>query len=908
MARTFLLDGTALAYRAHFAFTSRGGGLTTSSGHPTSATYGFTLTLRALLEKEKPDRIALALDGPREQLERTRLYPDYKATREKAPDELLLQFEDVRRVVLGHGIRVLEIPGHEADDVIGTLATLCRDAGDEVYIVSGDKDFMQLVDGEQLRLYDVMRRGTQEPRIVDPAGVVEKFGVPPELIIDLFALMGDSSDNVPGIKGVGAKTAARLLNDYGSLDAVLDHAAEVKQPRLRQNLMEGRAMAELSRDLVRIRTDLDLGLEAADLSPAEPDRKSLLALFQELEFRGFADEIAQDLDADSEDSAERDYRIVESLEECHALARRLRARKAFALDTGTASPDVDEARLVGLSFSDREGRAWYVPLEGPDLPEGHDAGSWLAALGPVLEDPSLAKSGQDLKRDIRVLRRHGIELGGVRFDTMLASYCAAADVRRHDLGTLGMHFLGLHKTKASDVVGSGKKQVSMDLVGIQHAGAFACEDADLIRRLEQPLAAELGAFGVTSLFEDLEMPLLSVLADMEDRGIRLDTGYLAGLSGEMQERIAELADRIYAAAGEHFNINSAQQLGSILFEKLELHKKLGLRPPRRTATGQWSTDAAVLETLSGHEIGAMLLEYRRLTKLLGTYVDSLPALVRADGRIHTTFRQAVAATGRLSSDNPNLQNIPIRTEDGRRIRRAFIPGEPDWVLISADYSQVELRLLAHMSEDENLIAGFADGQDVHRRTASIVFDVAPELVSSELRSQAKVINYGLVYGMGANRLAQETGMKPREAKKFIEAYFRAMPKVKAWLDATVTEARQSGEVRTLLGRRRPLPQLDAQVPRLRAAAENIAVNSPLQGSAADVIKRAMIDLHRRIRAEGLEGRMLLQVHDELVVECPQREQEKMENLVRDSMEHAVELRVPLEVDVGTGKSWLEAHS
>jgi len=903
MPRTFLFDGTALAYRAHFAFTGRGGGLTTADGHPTSATYGFTLTLRAILNKENPDRIAVAFDGPREKLERTKIYPDYKATREKAPEELTVQFDDVRKVVEAHGIRIIEIEGQEADDVIGTLAVQCKEAGDEVYIVTGDKDFMQLVDGEKLRLYDI-KRGTQDAKVIGPDEVEEKFGVPPEQIIDLLALMGDSSDNVPGVTGVGPKTAATLLQEHKTLEAVLDAADSIKKPKLRENLLEQRDNALLSKRLVTLNTDLELDVGPGDLGPAKPHVEALLAEFQRLEFRNFYEELSKQLrdSGGGSDPGKQDYRVVESLEECHAVRRRLEAAGQFAFGVTTS-----EGRLIGMSFCIREGRAFYVPLKGTDLFDNQERGKWLAALAPALENPSLAKIGHGTKHALKVLHHAGVELGGVMFDTLLASYCVAADTRHHTLADLTMSLLELHKTGIKEVVGTGKKAVSLALVPVERIGEFACEEVDCVRRLLGPLQAEIESYGVRSVFETIEMPLVPVLARMELRGIKIDTDYLAELSVDMETRIADLTENVHKLAGESFNIQSSQQLGHILFDKLELHKKFRIHP-KKTPTGQWSTDASVLERLKEDDLVTAVLEFRQLAKLKSTYTDSLPSLVNPKtGRVHTTFNQAVAATGRLSSEDPNLQNIPIRTEEGKKIRRAFVPGLEDWVLLSADYSQVELRLLAHMSKDENLIAGFAEGEDVHARTASIVFDVPPDKVTQQMRSQAKVVNYGLIYGMGANRLARETGFKVAEARQFIETYFKAMPRVKGWLDDTMTKARQTHEIRTLFGRRRPVPDVASRVPRIRAAAENVAVNTPIQGSAADIIKRAMIDLDAKIRREGLEGRMLLQVHDELVIECPESETETMSDLVRASMEGAADLMVPLSVDVGVGKNWLEAH-
>jgi DNA polymerase-1 len=776
MRRTFLLDGTALAYRAHFAFTGRSGGLTTSTGHPTSATYGFLLTLRALLQSEEPDRIAVAFDGPRENLHRVAIYPEYKATREKAPDELVVQFDDLRELVEAYGIPILELPGQEADDVIGTLAVQCKDEGDEVYIVTADKDFMQLVEGERLRLYDIRaKRGGAETQVQGPEQVVEKFGVPPEQIIDLLALMGDSSDNVPGVPGIGPKKAAQLLTEYGSLDKILASTGEMKKSKQRENLETYKDQALLSRDLVTIVTDLEMDVKPESLGQPAPDREKLLELFQRWEFKNFVTELiaqAQDEGNQARVGAQ-DYRIVESLGECKALARRLRAAGSFAFDTETTSIDVGAAELVGMSFAAKLGQAFYVPLLGPDLPEGHDRDAWLEPFKELLEDASIKKCGQNAKYDIEVMRRADVRVEGFDFDTMLASYLANP-ARRHNLDDLSREFFGYNKIATSEIIGKGAKAVTMADVEHGKVGHYACEDADFTLRLREPLETELEENDVRELFDEIELPLMPVLVEMEERGIKLDVAYLEELSGEFEGRLAELTDAIYQEAGEEFNIGSPKQIGEVLFEKVKIHSALGKRPPKKTRTGQWATDAKVLESFGEHPLIAKLLNHRQLTKLKGTYVDALPKLVReSTGRVHTSFNQAVAATGRLSSDNPNLQNIPIRTEEGRRIRKAFVPGKRGWRLISADYSQVELRILAHLSGDENLIEGFRGDEDVHTRTAALVFGVMPETVGPELRSHAKAINYGLIYGMGPQRLAGETGMKVGEAKKFIEAYFAA---------------------------------------------------------------------------------------------------------------------------------------
>lgn len=904
MTRLYLIDGTALAYRAHFAFaTSRSGGLTTRDGRPTSAIYGFTMTLRALLEKEQPDLVAVAFDGPREELHRVQVYADYKSTRERMPDELVGQLDKIDEVVRAYGIPVVASPGHEADDVIGTLAVAGREAGMTVFIVTGDKDFMQLVDDERIRLWN-LRSPTGAAEILGPAEVQARFGVRPEQIVDLLALMGDSSDNVPGVPKIGEKSAAALLAQFGSLDAILTGVDAIEKKSWREAIATHRESALLSRDLVRIETNVPLTIRLADLTPPAPDRDALQRLFTELEFTT----LLQSLPRPARVDHAKDYRIVRDAAQLAELVAELRTAGSFAFDTETTSLDPFAATLVGLSFSAQHGRAWYVPLNltPPILPEGPDA--VLAALRPVLEDRALRKTAQNAKYDLAVLHGAGIHPTGLEFDTMIASYCLWAGVHPHNLDALALRYFDHQKIPTKELLGTGKKQKTFDQVDVTLAGEYAAEDADYTWRLRARMQPELEQAGLWTLFHELEMPLITVLLAMEQEGIALDREHLARLAGEWTERIGMIERRIHERAGAEFNLNSPAQIGEVLFEQLEVHKVAGIARPRRTATGQWKTDAAVLELLAQHhEVPRLLLDWRHLTKLKSTYVDALLDQVRHSGRIHTCFNQAVAATGRLSSDNPNLQNIPIRTAEGREVRRAFVARAPGWVLLSADYSQIELRILAHMAQEPALVEAFRSGEDIHTRTAALVHGLLPGMVTPELRAHAKVVNYGLIYGMGPSRLASETGMTPPQAKRFIDDYFRALPRVKAWIDTTIGQARASKEVRTLFGRRRLLPEIDTDQAGLRVQAENMALNTPIQGTAADIIKRAMLRLHRELNDRRLRARLLLQVHDELVLDVPDDEIPAVTALVRDCMQGAAELAVPLEVTVGTGPSWLDAH-
>jgi DNA polymerase-1 len=929
-SRLFLLDGMALAYRAHFALARNP--LATSKGLPTGAVFGFLLTLDRILSREKPERIAVVFDAP-EPTFRHKAYAEYKATREKMPDELVPQLEWIRRVVEGRGIPFLRVPGYEADDVIGTLAARESARGHDVWIVSGDKDMTQLV-GPRVRLYNVQRPRADEVELVDEAGVLARWGVPPARVIDVLGLMGDASDNVPGVPGVGEKTAQRLVVDHGTLEKVLEAGASLPQKRLAQSLVEHAEQARLSKRLVTIATDVPLDAAWDDLALRAQDVAALREAYRELEFQ---DRLAG-LPPDARAAGERRYRTVTTPEELDALVAALRASKAtggFALDTETTGVDPMRAELVGLSFSWAEGEAWYVPVNrdppifggearrerGDGLlfaggPRSSDAREVLARLAPVLEDPTVPKTGQNAKYDAIVLAEQregdapaGAEVRGIAFDTMVADFCLRPDARTHNLDALSLDRLGIKKIPTTDLIGTGKSQVTMREVPIERVAEYACEDADCTWRLRRLLEPELAATGLDRVFRDVEMPLLPVLARMERAGIRLDVSALERLGKSLAERATALEASIQALAGEPVNLRSNAQVGALLFEKLRLHEAAGRRQPRRTqkGTGFATDERTLLELADAHPIPKMLLDWRTLTKLASTYVEPLPTYVNPrTGRVHTTFHPTGAATGRLSSSDPNLQNIPARGEEGRAIRSAFV-APPGWRLLSADYSQVELRLLAHLAGDPGLAAAFAAGEDVHRATAARVFGVAAADVTPELRGRAKAVNFGVIYGMGAMSLAQQTGVTMAEAESFIEAYFRAYPNVRSWEEAIVAEARKRGYVTTLLGRRRPLPEIASDDPRMRSAAERVAVNTPIQGTAAEMIKLAMIAIDRRLADERFRSRMLLQVHDELVFEVPPEEEARLEALVREEMASALVLTVPIVVDVGLGASWADAH-
>lgn len=897
--RVFLIDGTALAYRSHFALISAP--LLTSKGQNISGLFLFAQTLFRLIEKEHPDFIACGFDLPGKTFRHER-YADYKATRDKTPDELIALFPAIKQLVQGFQIPILELPGYEADDVIATVAKQAENAGHEVFIVTGDKDFLQIV-SDRVRLYNILRPD-KDVEIQGPEAARAKFGVGPDRVIDVLALMGDASDNVPGVDGIGPKTATELITRFGSLQGVYDHLDQVERAAVRGKLEKDRDQAFLSLELVTFDLASPVRFDEGTFKASRPDPAALAPLFRAYEMDSLMKRVSVDQAHD-----DHTYHVVRDAAAYADLLTRLRAATAFAIDTETTGIDPLRARLVGISISFTPREAWYVPvnLDPPLFPGERDLDRIARDFAPILADPSRKKRGQNAKYDLLVLRRHGMPVVGIDFDTMLASYCVSPGELQHNLDHLALKYLNFQKVKTSELIGTGAKQITMDQVDVDKVGNYACEDVDVVNRLIPTLADELKKAQLEPLFHDVEMPLLTVLADVEEHGVALDLPLLRHLSDDFDQRLKALTHEIHAIAGEPFNINSPIQLGKILFEKIEVQKTAGTKKPKRTKTG-WSTDAAVLEGLKHHPLPAKILEYRALQKLKSTYIDALPALVHPEtGRVHTSFNQAVAATGRLSSSDPNLQNIPIRTEEGQKIRRAFIPGIDGGVLLSADYSQVELRLLAHLSKDENLVRAFREGADIHRWTAGLIFGMKPSEVPAELRARAKTINFGVIYGMGAQRLAAETAMSVPEAAKFIEAYFTTFSGVKAYLDGTLESARKLGYVTTLLGRRRYIAELDSEHPRVAAAARNVAINTPIQGTAADLIKVAMIRIHRELAAAKSSARMILQVHDELVFELKAGDVEPVTRLVRHTMENALALDVPLVVDIGVGKNWLEAH-
>lgn len=886
--RLFLIDGSSYIFRAFFAIS----GLTTSKGFPTNAIFGFTSMLLKVLRDHRPEGVAMVFDA-RGPTFRNKLYADYKANRPTMPDDLAAQIPYIKRIVEAFRIPTLEIEGYEADDIIGTIAKKAEQAGIEVVIVSGDKDLLQLV-SENVTLLDTMKdshRGIKEVR--------ERFGVPPERIPDIMALAGDSIDNIPGVPGIGEKTAAELIKRFGSLDALLQRLetageGELKK-RTKERISEHKQQAILSRQLATIDTAVPLEIRWEDLLLSPPDEDALKKIFKELEFHKFL----QDLFPQKSISYEA-YRLITAPEELVNLIRDLSSANAFSIDLETTSLDPISARIVGFSFSYRPHEASYCPVahDYPGAPAQLPLTIVLDHLRPVLEDPVKGKYGQNIKYDYLILRRHGIKMEGIAFDTMVASYLLNPTKRSHSLESLAQEFLGHQMITYKEVTQKGQGFQKVDL---NQAMRYSCEDADVTYLLTDILMAELTKEGLKDLFYDIELPLIEVLAEMELAGVRIDPDLLRDLSKELESRLNDLEKRAFTIAAEEFNINSPQQLSKILFERLRLPVK------KKTKTG-YSTDVDVLEELAKeHELPGVILEYRTLAKLKSTYVDALPKLINpSTGRVHTSYNQTVTATGRLSSSDPNLQNIPIRTEEGRRIREAFIPAD-GWFLISADYSQIELRILAHLSQDPALVEIFRAGEDVHTRTAAEIFCVPQTEVTPLMRRHAKVINFGIIYGMSAYGLARELGVEPKVAAAYIDEYFKRYQGVKAYIEKIIAEARQRGYVTTLYQRRRYLPEINSSNRTARQFAERTAINTPIQGTAADLMKVAMLKTYRRIRGEGLKTKMIMQVHDELVLEAPEDEVVQSSKIVKEEMEGVIEMVVPLKVSVKEGKNWGLIH-
>jgi DNA polymerase-1 len=884
-----LIDGTALAYRSYYAYIRRP--LVNSEGANVSAIYGFADKLLSLLEETAPDYAAVAFDTP-EPTFRHAEFEDYKATREEPPDDMIPQFPVIEELVEVFGIPAVKLPGYEADDVIGTLALRGEKEGVRVVIVAGDKDFFQLVrDG--VTVFDPYKRIEYTDESVE-----ESFGVPPSRVIEVLGLAGDASDNVPGVPGIGKKTALDLIGRYGTIDEVLAHVDEISGTRRRENLREHADDALLSRRLVTINTAVPVDVGIDDLARRELDVATVSQFLRDHEFPSLLPRVMPL--GSSEPSAA--YELVTTKKAFEKLLKELRASGGFVIDLETTSLDPHAAEIVGFALAHEEGRAFYVPV-------GHASGKGLArdhvldGLAPLLADPDLPKYGQNLKYDYEVLSLAGVEAAPLAFDTMIASYLVDPARRQHGLDALALERLDRRVTPIKDLIGSGSDQLSFAEVAPEAARDYACEDAEVTLLLMRVLEREVAAAGLLDLLRDVEMPLVPVLARMELKGVALDVPVLESLGERLGSEADALRARVCELAGSEFNLDSPKQVGEVLFERL------GLPRGRRTKTG-YSTDVDVLERLrDAHEAPGLILEYRQLAKLRSGYLDALPRLVNPKtGRVHTSFNQTVASTGRLSSSNPNLQNIPIRTELGREIRKAFV-AEEGRVLLSADYSQIELRIMAHLSSDEGLRAAFRAGKDFHRSTAALIFGRDEESVTPEERAWAKTVNFGIMYGMSAFGLARQLGISHAEAGEFIDTYFSTYPGVAEYTDRAIAEAEETGYAVTMLGRKRPIRGLASDNANVRGLAERVAVNTPIQGSAADLIKLAMIAIDRRLSEEGLPCDMVLQVHDELVFEVDEAAAGGAEEIVRGEMEHpkGFDIEVPITVNTARGASWFEAH-
>jgi DNA polymerase-1 len=927
--RLFLIDGNAIAYRSYYAFIQRP--LMNAKGENTSAVYGFVTFLNRILTQESPDYIAVVFDTGAPTF-RHRAYKEYKATRQRMPEDLFSQLAVIKNVVTAYNIPVVEMDGFEADDVIGTLAKSAERAGALSFLVTGDKDFMQLVTSTT-KMYKPGRQGT-DVEIVDSDAVERKFGVPPEKVIEVLGLTGDSSDNVPGVPGVGEKTAIPLIQKWGSIENLYKNISSIEQKGLRQKLETHRELAFLSKELVTIDIKVPLTVDFHSLKASNPDFQQLKSLFAELDFRSLIQNIPKvaapkvrqpeilpppaEIETELSDvhHDEHVYSLITDLKALKRLVTRLKKADRIVFDTETTSTDSLNAELVGISFSLGPREAFFVavrpsaPAQESDLfgksrtienEQGISVEEALGLLKPILEDPRIGKIGHNIKYDMLVLSQYDVWTQGVEFDTMIASYLLRAD-GRHNLDAVAKEHLRFKKVSFEELTGSGKERKPIREVPLQALSDYSCEDADITCRLYELLESRLKEQGMLSLGVDLEFRLIPVLAEMERTGVAINVGYLKTMSEEIALVLESLVKEIHALAGTEFNINSTQQLGEILFNRLSLPTQ------KKTKTG-FSTDIGVLETLRNkHPIVEKLLEYRQLSKLKSTYIDALPALInKRDGRVHTSFNQTVAATGRLSSSDPNLQNIPIRTEIGRSIRKAFVPGAKGSLILSADYSQIELRVMAHISGDEALTEAFRNKEDIHTTTAAKVFGVEPGDVTKDMRRKAKEVNFGIMYGIGPFGLSTRLEISQGEAKEIIAKYFERFPKVKQYINDTITSAHSNGYVSTLLGRRRYLQDINSNNQNIRQNAERQAINMPIQGTSADMIKLAMIQIQSELLSRKLRSRMLLQVHDELVFEIRKDEEKEVRSLVSQHMQQSMKLNVPIEVDIGVGKSWLEAH-
>jgi len=894
--RLFLIDGSAIAYRSYFAFIRNP--LINSKGENTGAVFGFANSLLRILKEENPEYFAVVFDTPAPTF-RHKIYEEYKSTRAETPQEMIEQLPRIRELVGYMNIPLMEKDGFEADDIIGTLAKQAKDWNLEAILVTADKDLFQLVD-EDIKLLKPSK-GKELAELYDIKAVRDKLGISPEQVTDFLGLMGDSSDNIPGVPGIGKKTAVELIKQFNTLENAIANADRIAKKRIAHNLKEYAKQARFSKKLATIDTNAPFKLNPDELSKREFNLPRLKQFFSEMEFSSLLKGLSSvDKDVEKEKVS---YRIIQSEQKLEELVEILKHKEEFAIDTESDSLSPVDANLVGVSICCNQKEAYYLPLshKSEDDYENLSKQDALLKLKPLLENERIRKIGQNLKFDLEMLRSNGADLKGMHFDTMLASYLLEPSSRQHGLDYLALKHFDHKMISLRELVGSGKKERTFDEVSIELGGRYSCEDVDYTSRLKNLFAPQLKELKLDKLFFEVEMPLIEVLADMEMAGVSIDVKYLEDMSIDLDKKLTQLEKRIFDLAGKEFNINSSQQLSQILFEDLKLvpikktRKKTGL-----------STDSAVLgELAKEHLLPGILLEHRLLSKLKSTYVDTLPKLVNPrTGRIHTSFNQTMTATGRLSSSEPNLQNIPIKTEMGSKIRKAFVPRGPDYRILCADYSQIELRILAHFSKDKALVTSFRKNEDIHIRTASEVFGVPIDKVTAEQRRRAKTANFAIIYGVSPYGLSQQTDMSPKEAKEFIDIYFSRYPKVKEYIDGCIQKARENGFVTTLLGRRRYIPEIGSPNRQAREFAERIAVNTPIQGTAADLIKVAMINISRELR--NRKSKVILQVHDELVCEVLKDELDFVKEMVRDKMENTIELDLPIKVEINVGENWLEA--
>jgi len=885
----YLIDGSAYIYRAYHAIRS----LANSKGLPTNATFGFTRMLIKLIEDRSPEYVVMFFDakGP---TFRHELFQDYKANRPPMPEDLSIQIPFIKEITHGFNIPVIEMQGFEADDLIGTFRHQAEKAGFFVVMVTGDKDFVQLVTDNAV-IWDPMKEKT-----IDINTVRDDFGVEPYQMIDVMALSGDASDNIPGVPGIGPKTALSLIKTFGTVEHLYERVHTITKKKQHENLVQYKKQALLSKELVTINIDVPFPFNTENFKYQAPDNTKLSKLFKDLEFRQLQQAFPR-----RSDLSNKNYRAIYDMSTLFDLIKRLKESEMFAIDTETTSKDPMKANLVGMSFSMKPNEAFYIPCahDYPEVPAQIELESVLSQLKPLLENPDIKKIGQNIKYDWMVLKRHGINLAGVMFDTMLASYLINPSKRAHNLDQIALDFLD-HKTITyKEISGKGQRDVSFAEIPLEKAMPYSCEDADITLMAYHVLMPLIENAGLMELYNNVELPLVPVLMNMEMTGVCVDREKLTELSKSFEHQLEQLESMIYSVAGEEFNIKSSQQLGRILFEKL----KLPVQKKTKKKTG-YSTDVSVLTALADkHELPEIILRHRTIAKLKSTYTDALLDLVHPEtGRIHTSYNQTVTATGRLSSSDPNLQNIPIRTDEGMEIRKAFVPRK-EWILVSADYSQIELRILAHYADDDILIKAFNHNEDIHTRTATEVFQVFPSFVTSELRRQAKVINFGIVYGMSPYGLSKELGISQKMAKTYIDNYFSRYKGVKRFVDQTISDARKTKKTSTLLGRIRLLPDINSSNKVVREFAERTAINTPVQGTAADLIKLAMIRVDAAFRDGGLNSAMLLSVHDEIVFEVPPEELASVKVLVKEIMEGIWSLKVPLKVNLASGNNWAEAH-